>query len=139
MLADYLFTIPESGAYQPWLIVLAAVAVLVWIASTPIGRRSGFAAVRRRARRLGRIMAVLGLTIGISLAARLGDLPVVSWRIWLIIGLFGIGIAFGWWLLGLRDLTHDKVEERHRQREQFYRTPRNVARKRRNSRRRRRN
>lgn len=129
MIAEYLFSVPEGGRYQPWLIVTAVVATVLWLATVPVARRHGFAAVRRRARRLGRIMLTIALIIAVSLLARMGEVPVVSWRLWLLLGLSAAGVALVGWLLGLRDLTHDQVEERRRQREQFYRKPRRSGRR----------
>ena len=123
MIGDYLFRGPIGGEYQTWLITGAMICVIGWIITIPIGRRSGFTAIQRRIRRLGRILWLTALLITVSLLARWGEVAVVSWRIWLLLGFLSTGAALTWWLLGLRDVTHDKVEERHRHRAQFYGKP----------------
>lgn len=118
--AEYLLTVPPNGPYQVWLYVVAGAALVAAVVARQVATRTGSGAVRRRARRLSAITCQLAVLIGLSLTARALALPVVSWRLWLVIGGVILLGRLSWWLLGLRSLPHDRVDERNRHRKELY-------------------
>lgn len=122
--SEYLLTIPPSGPYEVWLYVMAGGALMIALVARQVASRTGSVAVRRQGRRLAGITSQLAVLIGLSLAARALALPVASWRLWLVLGGMMLLGRLGWWLLGLRSLPHDRVDERTRNRKELYFSPR---------------
>jgi hypothetical protein len=118
--SDYFLTVPPAGPYRIWLIVLTAAFAAVAFAAGSVAKRTGYSAIKRRARSLRVITGGLAIVVTLHLLARAAQLDVISWRLWpYLFGLYFLG-RLAWWLVGLRSLQHDKVDELNRNRKQLY-------------------
>lgn len=116
----YLFTPPQNGEYLGALVVLVVVVFMVALIAWVVAARSGYAVVRRRARKLRAIclgFAALGV---IYLVARYRHVGVLELRVWLYLLLVVLATRLTGWVLTLKSLTHDKVEENQRKRKNIY-------------------
>ncbi len=120
LLLHYLFSPPVNG---PRLSLLTAVFVgmlvlglLAWLAV----HRFGLAAQRRRVRGLRSIMLGAALPGLGYVACRYVGLTFLNWRVWyiLILAIWLTRLAF--WVLSLRNLSHDIVDEKQARRQQTY-------------------
>lgn len=123
-LSSYLFSTPQNGPYLTTLAgvfgLLFTLGVIVWL----VARRSGLQAVRRRLLRLRSLTLWTGGLGGLYVVGRYEQAQFLTLRIWLVTLLLIAGWLFLLWLISLRSLGHDKVEERQRRRKQTYFQPR---------------
>ena len=118
--AQYLFAEPANGPYLTVLAAGLAVLFLLGLAAWMVARRSSYAAVRRRARQFRAIAFWAAVPGALYVQVRYRHIEFVDLRIWLVVigGVFAVRL--GAWILGLRRLGTDKVDERQNRRRQSY-------------------
>lgn len=118
---DYLLAAPAEGPYLVGFAVLAGIALLVAIGASVSARRAGFLAVRRRSRQLRSICLWLAIPGGLYVAARYAQVDFFDRRIWLYLIVIVFLVRLLLWVLRLRAVSVEKVDERERYRKQLYR------------------
>lgn len=116
----YFFQAPVNGRYLTGLACFFALLFVVALVAHLVGKRAGLRSVRRRFFRLRSIMLVTAILGSLYLFCRFQQVSFLNLRIWLWLILVGFGVSLVWWLLRLRTLTVDAVEERTQRRRRSY-------------------
>ncbi len=117
---SYVFAVPQNGRFAGWLLGFLIVVVIATIAAHVISRRGNYVVVRRRARELRSICLGLVVPAVAYAVARAERWDVLSWRLWMYALLAVFVARLVPWLLRVRRLSSDQVEERQRRRKESY-------------------
>lgn len=120
MTTDYFFAPPADGDYLILFSIKVVAAFLVALAAWIISRRTEYAATRKRARSLRSIMLWLAIPGALYLVAREENVGLFELRVWMWLILLVASLRFVRWLLELRSLEADKVDEQQRRRKRGY-------------------